>query len=107
MDNRELLESIGEIEDEYIVSAQSAIYNYKNGIISEKRSVKKHSYRKSFAILAAAIIMLLASFTVAMAVSEDFREMVFSFIHISVPEDVPNIDDHENPPTTAEIGERM
>lgn len=107
MDNRELLESIGEIEDEYIVSAQSAICNYMNGIISGKSSVKKHSYRKSFTILAAAIIMLLSSFTVSMAASEDFREMVFEFFHISVPEDVPDIDDHDNPPTTAEIGERI
>ena len=107
MDNRVLFESIGEIEDGYIVSAQNAICKFKNGIISENKFVAKHSCRKSFAILAAAIIMLLASITAAMAASEDFREIVFAFFHISAPEDVPNIDDHENPPMTAEIGDRI
>ena len=107
MDNRILLESIGEIEDEYIVSAQNAIHKYKNGIMSEKKTFAKHSCRKPFAVLAAAIIMLLASVTVAMAASEDFRDMVFAFFHIAVPENVPNIEDHENPPMTAAIGERI
>ncbi len=107
MDNLGLFESIGEIEDEYIVSAQSALRHYKNGIIPEKKTVSKHSYRKSFAVLAAAIIMLLSTFMVAMAASEDFREMIFTFFHISAPEDVPNIDDHENSPMIAEIGEQI
>lgn len=101
MDRLTLLRAIGEIDDEYILSAQK-----KLGLLSLGRlpSGKAHKpqriFRRIFIGLVAAIIMLFGSFTVALAVNEEFREAVFAFFHIEQTEVVPRYD--ENSEITAD-----
>lgn len=104
MDNRTLFKSIGEIDDRYIVSAQSRLDLSCNDA-ERKNSAPRRHFRKLFVSLAAAVIMLLASFTVVMAANEDFRETVFALFHTPITEEVPGNDDPEYLPPSAEIDE--
>ena len=89
MNSELLLDAIGEARDEHIVSAVTRL-GYITTNTSKPLSRKSRTpKRKALIGLAAAIILLLGSFVTAMAVSEDFREAVFAFFHISVLEVVP------------------
>lgn len=86
-----ILDAIEAIDDMHIISAGACLgYNAadtesKPGIVRRRRPV-----RKTLVCIAAAIMLLLASFTVAMAVSEDFREFVFMIFNIETKETVPS-----------------
>ena len=91
MNSMILLESIGAIDDTYILSAQNQLDPISNASIKAAYIAKrKHPTRKTVLCIAAVITMLLASFTVAMAASEEFREFVFSIFHISTTESLPD-----------------
>lgn len=74
-----LLQAIGDIDDRYILSAGE-----KLGLFPSE--AKRHSRIRRIPSLLAAVItaiaIVMSSFTVAMAVSEDFREAVIQFLGI-------------------------
>ena len=78
-----LLDAIGQIDDEYILSAQKRLEG--------SNTAKRHrgSFRKLFLPLAAAAVLLLSTFTVAMAASPVFRAAVLTFFRITEVEKVP------------------
>lgn len=78
MDKYLLLNAIGEIDDEYILSAQEALG------LSPARPVRYriHRFPRMLAALITALTLLLSTLGVAMAVDDDFREAVFEFLGI-------------------------
>lgn len=87
MNNQILLDAIGGIDDRFISSAQQKLMKYQHCEEIQKRP--RRSLKRSMIVLVAAIMMLMGSFTVAMAASPEFREAVFSFFGIEQPEVVP------------------
>lgn len=81
-----LLCLIGALNDEDILEAKTGHYsetvrpNASTGIPAMRRRKRATLY------IAAAVVFILGSLCVAMAVSEDFRDEVFSFFHISTPD---------------------
>lgn len=90
MNSMILLDAIGTIDDEYIFSAQKRMGYYSEASAIPYQTKRKRPARKAVVCILAAVIMLLASFTVAMAVSEDFREFVFSIFNINTTEVLPD-----------------
>lgn len=91
MNSMILLEAIGAIDDAYILSAQNRLGSISKATMKTAHAAKRHHLtRKTVICIAAVITMLLASFTVAMAASEEFREFVFSIFHISTTESLPD-----------------
>lgn len=89
MNSMVLLDAIETIDDRFIISAQERM-----GYFSETQTIpltQRHNRtaRKALVCIAAVIALLLASFTVAMAVSEDFREFVFAIFNIETTETLP------------------
>lgn len=81
--NHKLLDAIEQIDDEYIRSAQK----WLDGANTEKRRwVTAH---RVLLPLAAAVVLLLSTFTVAMAASPAFRAAVLIFFHIAEVEKAP------------------
>lgn len=94
-----ILDAIEAIDDKHIISA-GACLGYNAADTESKPSIvrRRRPVRKTLVCIAAVIALLLASFTVAMAVSEDFREFVFMIFNIETKETVPsyNGDDIED-----------
>lgn len=84
MNGYTLLKAIGEIDDKYILSAQE-----KLGLspVGHRRGV--YRFPRTLAALITALALLFSTFTVAMAVSEDFREAVFTFLGLEQTVIVP------------------
>lgn len=98
-----LLEVIGGIEDSFIVSAQNRLEEAE-GIWEQRKAAKYGSgYRKALLAAAAVFLVLLSSFTVAMAASEEFRSAVFRFFHIFEPIAAPNPEQDTDPQETVGI----
>lgn len=94
MNNQTILDAIGMIDDDYIVFAQKHLGYIPSQEVSLPAVVPvRHIRRRALIGVAAAVMLLLSSFVTAMAVNEEFREMVFEFFHITVAENVPNGDD--------------
>ncbi len=87
MNNQALLDAIGGIDDGYIFSAQQKLKRLQLCGATQERA--GHSVKRSVIVLIAAIVMILGSFTAAMAASSEFREAVFAFFGIEQPEIVP------------------
>lgn len=86
MDAYILLEAIGEIDDRYILSAQNRLG------LSPSETKQHHHIRRLSSLLVAiitAIAIFMSTFTVAFAVSEDFREAVIQFLGIRQTAVVP------------------
>ena len=81
--NHKLLNAMEQIDDGYIQSAQK----WLDGTNSAKR--RKGSFRKFFLPLVATVVLMLSTFTVAMAVNPEFRAAVLTFFHIAEVEKVP------------------
>ena len=81
-----LLDAIGDIPETYILAAR------KTGGEVVLRSNRISIRRKFISILVAAILALSAVFATAMAASENFRNVVFSFFYISASETVPPVE---------------
>ena len=85
MNNQTLLDAINGIDDKYIYSAQQKLA--RNHLHEQP---KRYSIRRKIVALIAAVVMLMGTtFTVAMAASPEFREAVFAFFGIEQPEVVP------------------
>ena len=79
-----LLDAIEQIDDGYIESAQS----WLDGANTARRY--RGTVRRIFLPLAAAAVLLISTFTVAMAASPAFRAAVLTFFHITEVEKVPD-----------------
>lgn len=88
MNSKMLLDALGDISDEYVMSAQKYLTNDVLKITSSK--AHQRTAPKKLLILAATIAAVMSLLVTAMAVNEDFREKVFEFFHISTSENVPN-----------------
>ena len=94
MNNQTILDAIGMIDDHYILSAQKQLGCIPSQEASLSTVVPVKRIRSKAVIgIAAAMMLLLSSFVTAMAVNEEFREMVFEFFHITAVENVPNGND--------------
>lgn len=79
-----LFDAIGKVDDAYIVSAGNRLeFTYQDRTI--RRGI---IYRKAFLAAATIFLLLMSSFTVAMAANEEFRNFIFHFFHISTTEQV-------------------
>ena len=76
-----ILDAIGAIDDSVI---QKAKQDTQIAVIKPR-----HSSRKVLIVVTAAIILIFVSFVTTMAVSEVFREFVFSIINIETSESIP------------------
>jgi hypothetical protein len=95
MNSYVLLEAIEEIDEKYITSALNCLgyCAYLNTqTVSSSNRARHWPTRRVFIGIAAAILILLASLT-AMAVSEEFREFMFSIFNISSTEKIPTTED--------------
>ncbi len=81
MKSEKLLFAFGNISDD-ILDEAATVFSAQ----SEKHQLQHHIKRplsKAAIVIAVAIILMLSSFATAMAVDEDFREAVFTFLRIS------------------------
>ena len=82
--NNKLLDAMEQIDDGYIESAQK----WLDGVNTAKQHRgTSHSF---FIPLVAAVVLLLSTFTVAMAANPEFRAAVLTFFHIAEVEKVPD-----------------
>lgn len=81
--NHKLLDAIEQIDDGYIRSAQKWLDGANTAIR------RRGSFRKFFLPLVAVAVLLLSTFTVAMAASPAFRAAVLTFFHIAEVEKIP------------------
>ena len=80
------LDAMENIRDEYIVNAQQRL-----GYVSERNKSRGHSMKRIFTVVLAAVLVLLTTMAVAMAVSPEFREAIISLFQIGEVEQVPEI----------------
>lgn len=87
-----LLDAIGKVDDAYIVSAGNRIES------SSQKGTIRHGiiYRKAFLTAATIFLLLMSSFTVAMAANEEFRNFVFHLFHISTTDNVLPLEEEPN-----------
>lgn len=83
MNSRDILYAMTSIDNKYILAAQKKI-GYDPEVSPRSQAVvKRHnSIRRTIALIAAVIILMSVCFTTALAVSPEFREMVFTFLGI-------------------------
>ena len=106
MDSHVILDAIGMIDDQHIVSAQKRFgCEFLQTTSVPQGSSCRRIRSRAFISIAAAVMLLISSFVTAMAVSEDFREKVFEFFHISTAEDVP--DSNSVNPERVELGGKV
>lgn len=88
MKEKHILRILGQVDDKYIEEATPG--KYVDGNTATFHTLKlRRTLRTSLIAAILSIIMLLGSFTVAMAVNEEFREAVFAFLGIEQKEVVP------------------
>lgn len=97
-----LLDAIGEIDDTYIAAAQrsAALLSPRPSGVPAAGSRLSGMPHRAALTAAAIVILLLSSFTAAMASNEDFRNAVFRFFRISTPEAVLPLEDEPAPSDT-------
>ena len=105
MNSKMLLDALGDISDEYVMSAQKYLTNEVLKITNSK--AYQRTAPQKLLILAATIAAVMSLLVTAMAVNEDFREKVFEFFHISTSENVPNGGDLATSGLDTVIGERV
>ena len=82
--NHKLLDAMEQIDDGYIESAQK----WLDGVNTAKQH--RGTSHRFFIPLVAAVVLLLSTFTVAMAANPEFRAAVLTFFHIAEVEKVPD-----------------
>ncbi len=93
MKSEKILFAMNSIDSEYILVAQKKLgYDVSQQTISHPEMRKHLNLRRVVAIAAAVMLFMSICFTTAMAVSTEFREFVFTFLGITEPEMVPEID---------------
>ena len=80
MNSYTILDAIGMIDDQYVLSAQNRFgYEVVQATSAESAFSGKHIRSRAFIGIAVAMLLVISSFATAMAVNEDFREKVFEF----------------------------
>lgn len=83
MNSMLILDALGSVDDAYILSAAQRLgYTQSSGR-------RTFPMRRFAACIAAVLLLLSTSFVTAMAVSEEFREFIYSFFRAEEPEVVP------------------
>lgn len=105
-----LLDAIGKIDDAYIISAQNRASLLPGDVPfcaskapGKVRSRFRSAPHRAALTAAAIVILLLSSFTAAMAANEDFRNAVFRFFRISTPDVVLPIEEEPSPSGSASL----
>ena len=83
MRSEHILMAMNSIDDMYILAAQDRLGYFKEEQINPP--VGYHwiqVFRKIVVLLAAMVLLMSAILVTAMTVDEDFRELVFEFLHI-------------------------
>ncbi len=81
-----LLDAVTDIDDMYILSALKQLAHVENNAPKYRSGI---SFRKVLASVAVIVLLFTVSFTTALAVSPEFREMVFQFFHIEQKQVIP------------------
>ena len=82
MNSKMLLDALGDISDEYVMSAQKYLTNEVLKITNSK--AYQRTAPQKLLILAATIAAVMSLLVTAMAVNEDFREKVFEFFAVFI-----------------------
>lgn len=92
MNEERILDVIGQVDERYVTEADPMCDKIPERVIPYRRSFS----RKALIAVAVVMTLLVSSFTVAMAASEEFRNAVFSFFKIDTPEVVLPVEDEPN-----------
>lgn len=94
-----LLDAIGEIDDEYIISARNRL----EGEACRPGEHRPPFYRRAAFAAAMFAVLVISSFTIALAANEGFRHAVFRFFRLSVPDTVLPLEDEPDESDRIEI----
>lgn len=78
-----LLDALGDLDPALLAGAQARL------MLGEQTPVKRRGGLRLHLLAAAAAAVLLGALAAAMAGNVEFRTAVFSFLHLSTPEQVP------------------
>ena len=100
--NNKLLDAMEQIDDAYIQSAQNRL----NGVSATK---PHRTIRRVLTPLIAAVVLLLSTFTVAMAANQEFRAEVLTFFLVAKVENVslPEAEDCDDPSATQQTIDKL
>ena len=102
MNGNIFLDAMENIRDEYIVSAQQRL-----GYVLEQNKSRGRSMKRIFTMALAAVLVLLTTMAVAMAVSPEFRAAVISLFQVGETEQVPDIPTEVNEVLQVTIGGKV
>ena len=86
MTEKTFLDALEGIQDRYIISAQERL-----GVLNTPKKSRSHSMKRIFTVVLAAVLALMCTMAVAMAVSPEFRITVISLLQLGEKEQVPGI----------------
>ena len=86
-----LIDALEGVGSDYIISAYDCLAPSRT-LSERKQAARRRVLRRTLIGIAAALALLIASFTAAMALSDDFRSAVFSILRLSGVETVPEDD---------------
>lgn len=102
MNSKIFLDAMEDIQDEYIVNAQQRL-----GYVSERNKGRGRSIKRIITMALAAVLVLLTTMVMAMAVSPEFRATVISLFRLDEVEQVPGIPAGVNEVRQVTIGETV
>ncbi len=86
MNSKLFLDAMEDINETYIIRAQERL-----GYLTAHRKSQTHSMKRLFTVMLAAVLALLCTVAVAMAVNPELREAIISLFQIGEVEQVPGI----------------
>lgn len=81
MNSINLFDAMNDIDNRFIVSAQSKL-QYGDILINKVKKQKQITLKKAFWLIASVILLAVACLTTAFAVNKDFRQRVLEFFHV-------------------------
>lgn len=102
MNSKLFLDAMEGINETYIISAQERL-----GYLTIHKKSRTHSMKRIFTVMLAAVLVLLCTVAVAMAVSPGFRATVISLFQLDEAEQVPGIPAGVNEVRQVTIGETV
>lgn len=90
MNSKNILDAMTNIENDHILSAQRKL-GYDPDMQSNTGAFSRthRTLRRTIALIAAVIMLVSVCFTTALAVSPEFRELIFRFFHIEQEQVIP------------------
>lgn len=102
MTEKTFLDALEGIQDRYIISAQERL-----GVLNTPKKSRSHSMKRIFTVVLAAVLALMCTMAVAMAVSPEFRITVISLLQLGEKEQVPGIPAGVNEVRQVTIGDTV